>query len=80
MTKHLEPPAVTRPPDNAERFLLDEPAVNACVWEDVTGLWHSCLDWGPDAHYTDFSIAPHRSLAVRDVLETYRLNYRESTD
>lgn len=82
MTKHYQQPAISAPPENAEHYLLDENAagdqVHACVWEDDRGLWHSCIAWGTD--YTDFSEAPHRSLAIRDVLETYRMNYREMTD
>jgi hypothetical protein len=78
MTRHFMQPEITVPPVNAERFLLDEPSISARVWEDVTGLWHSCIDWGTE--YTDFSEAPHRTLAIRDVLETYRLQYRETAD
>jgi hypothetical protein len=80
MTRHFVQPEITAPPANAERFLLDEPDISARVWEDSTGLWHSCIDWGPAAHYTDFSESPHRTIAIRDVLETYRNNYRAGSD
>jgi hypothetical protein len=60
-------------PNDAFRFLLDEPHVNGCVWQDSAG-WHGCFDWGKIR--TDY-IGPYanRSEVTRTLLDTYRRTY-----
>jgi hypothetical protein len=79
MTKHLQIAEPIAPPASAEKFLIDEPAVNGRAWSDDLGMWHSCIDWGRDGLYTDFHKEVTRLKAIRAVQEFYVMNYYEAT-